>query len=83
MPFDPRAWPYGSRLPRHRTGLLPGSLNGQHHRRFGGCLSGPTAWLSPGPLAERVFSSNWGHSTVEIGTPPRPEGRGFRSGRVL
>ena len=82
MPFDPRAWPYGSRLPRHRTGLLPGSLSGQHHRRFGGCLSGPTAWLSPGPLAERVLSSR-GESAMEIGAPPRLEGRGFRAGSVL
>jgi len=60
--------------------LLPGSLSGQHDRHFDGYLSVPAAWLSPGPLAERVFSSNRGQSTAEVGAPPRPEGRGFHAG---
>ena len=75
MPFTPRAGPYGIRLMVHRTARLRGSLPVQPHRRFDGC-SARRAWLSPALLAERVLSSNRGHSTLEIGAPPRPEGRG-------
>ena len=47
------------------------------------CVSSGLGFRLSPPLAECVFSSNWGLSTREIGTPPRPEGRGFRAGRVL
>jgi len=82
MPFTPRAGPYGIRLMVHRTARLRGSLPVQPHRRFDGC-SARRAWLSPALLAERVLSSNRGQSPTEIGARSRPEGRGFRAGRVL
>ena len=82
MPFTPRAGPYGTRLTVHRTAWLRGSLPVQHHRRFDGCRA-RRPWLSSALLAERVLSSNRGRSTTEIGAPSRPEGRGFRAGRVL
>jgi len=65
-----------------RLAWLRRSLPVQPHRRFDGCLSGPTAWLSPGPLAERVLGSNRGQSTLEIGVPLALK-RGFRAGSVL
>ena len=80
---SPRAWPCGSRVTVRRPVGLRGHLPVQPHRRVDGCLSGPTAWFSPGPLAERVPSSTRGQSTLEIGAPPRPEGRGVRAGSVL
>ena len=82
MPFTPRAGPYGIRLMVHRTARLRGSLPVQPHRPVDGCRA-RRAWLSPAVLAERGIGSNLGHPTLEIGAPPRPEGRGFHGGRVL
>jgi len=57
---------------------VPGSLSGQHHRRFDGCLSVPTAWLSLGPRAERVLSSNW-ETTTESALLSALKGWGLRA----
>jgi hypothetical protein len=78
--------PPESRTLRYPVDVSPGaperlSLHAQRHRRFDGCPSQPTAWLSPGRLAERVLTSNCGRSTTEIGAPPALKGGVSAPGR--
>ncbi len=83
MPFDPRAWPCGSRLPLHRLPYFGEASTASTTAVSAAEVEGE-AWLSPTSDVERVFSS-----VLERNLPQtwrflhRLESRGFRVEEIL
>jgi hypothetical protein len=83
MPFDPRAWPGGSRLPLHR---LPdcGEVSTASTTAVSAAEVEGEAWVSPASDVERVFSSVRERHLPQTGRfLHRRESRGFRVEEVL